>query len=280
MSKVKRLKPTTPGRRGMVAPDYSSLTKKKREKSLVKPVHRKKGRGGGKITTRHKGGGNKKLYRNVDFLQDKTGEQLKVKALEYDPHRSAYIALAVNQHGVKRYILAHEGLQVGDTVRVDEKTPVKKGNRMRLENIPVGSFVHNIEVRPGRGGQMARSAGVYAKVLAHDAGYTQLIMPSTEVRILPSQGLATIGAVSNTAHREEVVGKAGKNRHRGKRPHVRGSAMNPVDHPLGGGEGRHGAGRNPKTPWGKPAYGVKTRRPNKYSNRYIVRRRKKKKKRK
>ncbi|MDX1535200.1 MAG: 50S ribosomal protein L2 [Candidatus Spechtbacterales bacterium] len=276
---VKRKKPTTPGQRDMVSPDYSGLTKKKPEKNLTKSVHRKKGRSHGKITVRHRGGGSKRLYREIDFKQDKTGEDLTVMALEYDPNRSAFIALVRNQHGVKKYILAHEGAKVGDVLKVDEKLPPKKGNRMKLGNVPVGTFVHNIEIKPGRGGQMARSAGSYAKVIAHDAGQTQLVMPSTEVRVVSSQGFATVGTVSHSSHREEVVGKAGKNRHRGRRPSVRGSAMNPVDHPHGGGEGKAPIGlKHPKTPWGKNAYGVKTRKRNKYSNRHIIKRRKKKKK--
>lgn len=275
---VKRKKPTTPGQRGMVTTDYSGLTKKKPEKSLTKSVHRKKGRSHGKITVRHKGGGSKKMYRNIDFKQDQIGETLTIMALEYDPYRSAFIALVRNDNGVKRYILAHTGAKVGGTMKIGEKLPLKDGNRMKLGNIPVGTFVHNIEIKPGRGGQMARSAGAYAKVLAHDAGYTQLVMPSSEVRVASSNGLATIGTVSNASHREEVIGKAGKNRRRGKRPHVRGSAMNPVDHPHGGGEGRAPIGlKHPKTPWGKNAYGVKTRKRNKYSNAHIIKRRKKKK---
>lgn len=275
---MKRHKPTSPGRRGMVTTDYGVLTKKEPEKSLTNSYHRKKGRSHGKISVRHKGGGSKKLYRQVDFKQDYVGETLTVTALEYDPYRTAFIALTQNQHGVKRYILAYEGAKVGDKVEISEKAPVKDGNRMKLSNIPVGTFVHNIEIKKNKGGQLARSAGAYARVLAHDAGNTQLVMPSTEVRIVSSAGLATVGTVSHSSHREEVVGKAGKNRLRGKRPHVRGSAMNPVDHPHGGGEGRAPIGlKHPKTPWGKNAYGVKTRPRNKYSNKHIVKRRKKKK---
>lgn len=275
---VKRKKPTTPGQRGMVSTDYSTLTKKEPEKSLTKSLHRKKGRSHGKITVRHKGGGSKKRYRDIDFKQDQIGETLTVMAVEYDPYRSSFIALVRNQHGVKRYILAHEGVKVNDVIKIAEKVLPKNGNRMRLGNIPVGTFVHNIEIKPGRGGQMARSAGSYAKVIAHDAGKTQLVMPSSEVRVVFSEGLATVGTVSNATHREEVIGKAGRNRHRGKRPHVRGSAMNPVDHPHGGGEGRAPIGlKHPKTPWGKNAYGVRTRKRNKYSNQQIIKRRKPKK---
>lgn len=272
---MKYKKPTSPGQRGMVAIDYGILTKKKPEKSLIHSLHRKKGRSHGKITTRHRGGGSKKMYRVVDFKQNKIGDTLKVLALEYDPYRSSFITLVQNQNGVKNYVLAHEGVLVGDTTEIAEKTLINNGNRMRLINIPVGTFIYNIEIKSGRGGQIARSAGSYAKVLAHDAGLTQLTMPSSEIRVISSYGMATIGTASNAKHREEVIGKAGKNRHRGKRPHVRGSAMNPVDHPHGGGEGRTGIGlKHPKTPWGKPAYGVRTRRKKKYSNKHIIKRRK------
>lgn len=271
---MKVLKPTSPGRRGMVVTDYSVLTKKRPEKSLTKNLHRKKGRSKGKITVRHHGGGSKKLYRSIDFHQNKFGETLTVLSLEYDPYRSAFIALVRNEHGVKSYILAYEGLKVADTIKVAEKTMVALGNRMLLANIPVGTLVHNVEIKPGRGGQLARSAGSYVKVLAHDKGYTQISLASSEVRMVLSGGLATIGEVSNSSHREEVISKAGKNRLRGKRPTVRGSAMNPVDHPHGGGEGRAPIGlKYPKTPWGKHALGVKTRRKKKYSNIFIIKRR-------
>lgn len=273
---MKYKKPTTPGQRGMIVTDYSILTKKEPEKSLTHALHRKKGRSHGKITTRHRGGGSKKIYRMVDFKQNVIGDLLTICALEYDPYRSSFIALAQNQNGFKRYILAYEGAGVGNTISVAEKAPIKDGNRMVLKNIPVGTLVHNIEAHPGRGGQLVRSAGSSAKVLAHDAGLTQLVMPSSEIRQVSSNGLATVGSVSHSAHREEVIGKAGKNRLRGKRPHVRGSAMNPVDHPHGGGEGRAPIGlKYPKTPWGKHASGVKTRRANKYSDKHIVQRRKK-----
>ena len=271
---MKVVKPTTPGRRGMILPDFSVLTKKKPEKKLVKFVHRKKGRSKGRITVRHKGGGAKRLYRLVDFKQNALGDSLTVKALEYDPNRTAYIALVANQHGRKQYILAWDGLEVGSTIQVNHKTDVQNGNRMLLENIPVGSFVHNIEINPNKGGQIARSAGAYAKILAHEGGKTMLQMPSKETRVVPSKSLATIGGVSNPSHREEVIGKAGRNRLKGIRPTVRGSAMNPVDHPHGGGEGRTPIGlKYPKTPWGKHALGVKTRKKKRYSNASIIRHR-------
>ena len=271
---MKVVKPTTPGRRGMILPDFSVLTKKKPEKKLVKFIHRKKGRSKGRITVRHKGGGVKRLYRFIDFKQNALGSSFTVKSLEYDPNRTAYIALVVNQHGRKQYILAWDGLKVGATIKVDKKTDLQKGNRMTLENVPVGSFVHNIEINPGRGGQIARSAGAYAKILAHESGKTMLQMPSKETRVVPSASLATLGEVSNPSHREEVIGKAGRNRLKGIRPAVRGSAMNPVDHPHGGGEGRAPIGlKYPKTPWGKHALGVKTRKKKRYSNASIIRHR-------
>lgn len=274
---MKIVKPTTPGRRGMILPDFSVLTKKKPEKKLVKFVHRKKGRSNGRITVRHKGGGAKRLYRFVDFRQGATGS-FTVKSLEYDPNRTAYIALVVSDDGVKNYIIGWEGLRVGQKIKVDKKTEYEKGNRMLLENIPVGTFVHNIEINPNRGGQIARSAGAYAKVLAHEAGHTMLLMPSSETRTVSSKSLATIGEVSNASHREEIIGKAGRNRLKGKRPRVRGSAMNAVDHPHGGGEGKAPIGlKYPKTKWGKHALGVKTRKKNRYSNRNIIRRRNSKK---
>lgn len=277
---VRIKKPTTPGQRGMIVTDYGDISKKKPEKSLSGSLHRKKGRSHGKITTRHKGGGSKRRFRYVDFKQNQFGDVLKILSLEYDPNRSAFIALAQNQNGEKKYILAYSKMKIGDKIEISESAPPKEGNRMLLVNIPIGTFVHNIEIKQGRGGQLARSAGSYARVLAHDAGRTQLTMPSTEVRSVPSAGLATIGVVSNASYREEVVGKAGRNRLRGKRPQVRGSAMNPVDHPHGGGEGRSPIGlKHPKTPWGKNAYGVKTRNKKKYSNIHIIKRRKKRKKR-
>jgi large subunit ribosomal protein L2 len=276
---MRKIKPTTPGRRGMVMPDFSVLTKKEPEKGLTAFVHRSNGRSHGRITVRHKGGGEKRLFRFVDFKQNKIGTTLTIASLEYDPNRSAYIALAMNEHGVKSYILAWEGLKVGDTVKISDKAELKKGNRMPLGSMPVGTFVYNIELNPGRGGQMARSAGATAKILAHEGGKTLLALPSSEMRNVPSGSLATIGEASNATHREEVIGKAGRSRHMGKRPHVRGSAMNPVDHPHGGGEGRAPIGlKYPKTPWGKHALGVKTRKANLPSNKNIIRRRKSKNK--
>ena len=256
--------------------DYKDLTKKKPEKSLTKSLHRKRGRSKGKITSRHRGGGFKKLYRDVDFKQNNFGEVLTVLSVEYDPYRNSFISLTQDENGIKKYILAYEGIKIGDKMKIDQAVPIKDGNRMLLKNIPIGTFVYNIEIKPGRGGQLARSAGAYARVLAHDAGQTQLTMPSSEIRLVSSEGLATVGIVSNASHREQVVGKAGRTRLRGRRPHVRGSAMSPVSHPHGGGEGRGGIGLKggPKTKWGKKAYGVKTRKRKKYSNKHIIQRRK------
>lgn len=231
--------------------------------------------GQGRITMRHRGGGHKKLLRDVDFNFDKKNIPAKVTTIEYDPNRSAFIGLAVYADGAKRYIVVPRETQVGDTFIVSENAPVKRGNRLPLGNMPVGTFVFNVEVKPNGGGKIARSAGNYAEIVAQDAGYTHLKMPSTEVRKVLGKAWATVGAASNDEHRLVVIGKAGRSRHMGIRPTVRGTAMNPVDHPHGGGEGRQGRGsRRQKTLWGKPAgKGQKTRRPKKYSNVFIVSRR-------
>lgn len=276
---MKHLKPTTPGQRGAVLTDYSSLSGKRKVKRLVTSFHRSFGRSRGSITVRHKGGGNKRLYRIIDFKQHKLNIPATVEALEYDPNRTGFIALLHYADGDKRYILAANDMKVGDKVLASEKRiEFSPGNRMPLSHFPIGSFVHNIEIAPGRGGMLVRSAGASAKVLAHEGKYTNIQMPSSEVRKILSVGYASAGVVSNTSHEEEVLGKAGRARWRGIRPTVRGSAMNPVDHPHGGGEGRTGIGlrRGPKTPWGKLAFGVKTRRKKKYSNVFILSRRKSK----
>lgn len=275
---VRKRKPTTPGQRGMILTDYSSLHSGKPERSLVHAWNRSVGRSKGRITMRHKGGGEKKLYRMVDFRQDKFDIPGTIIRLEYDPFRSAFIALVHYKDGEKRYILATESMKEGDTIVSSQKRiPLKEGNRMPLRHITIGTFVHNIELAQGRGGEMARSAGSYAKVLAQEGKYTHLVMPSSEVRMILHDNFATVGAVSNGSHREQVLGKAGRTRHRGIRPTVRGSAMNPVDHPHGGGEGRQPLGMNPKTRWGKPARGVKTRKRTKMSSKFILQRRKKNK---
>lgn len=263
----------------MTGIDFSLLTKKRAQKSLVKYVRRSVGRSKatGRITVRHKGGGVKKLYRIIEFSQTKMDAPAIVIALEYDPNRTGFIALIEYADKVRQYIIAPQGLKVGDSVLFSENAPSKSGNRLKLKNISVGTNVYNIELEPGRGGILVRSAGNSAQVLAHENGFCNLKMPSSEVRRIKDECFATIGAVSNPENRFYRVGKAGKSRLKGRRPHVRGSAMNPVDHPHGGGEGRQPIGlKHPKTPWGLPALGVKTRYKKKWTNKYIISRRKKK----
>ena len=278
---MKRYKPTTPGRRGMTSVDYSSITKTKPDKKLTKKLLKKAGRGyRGHITVRHKGGGHKRKYRLVDFKRyDKIGVSAKVLSIEYDPNRTCFIALLTYNDGEKRYILAPNGLKVDQEVICKEKTSLKIGNRLELKNIIIGTEVYNIELQPRKGGQMIRSAGGSAQVMAHEGGYTHLKLPSSEVRMVRDNCLASIGQLSNTEHNLVVIGKAGRSRWMGHRPTVRGSAMNACDHPHGGGENRQSIGlrKGPKTPWGKLAYGVKTRK-KKASNKLILKRRVKKKK--
>lgn len=272
---LKRYKPTSPGQRGRTVVDYSVLTKTKPEKSLTSGFKRRKGRAtSGRITTRHKGGGNKRLYRHIDFKQNKFDIPAKVTSLEYDPNRSAFIALLTYADGEKRYVIAEKNMKVGDKVITSKDAPLKEGNRLPLSKIPVGFTVYNVELEPNKGGQIIRSAGASAQVMAQEGGYTNLLMPSKEIRKFQDSCLATIGVVSNIEHSLVTKGKAGRSRWVGKRPAVRGSAMNPVDHPHGGGEGRQGIGmKYPKTPWGKHALGRKTRKKNKHSDKLIVRRR-------
>jgi large subunit ribosomal protein L2 len=259
----------------IVKPD--NLTDAKPLKSLSKVFKRAKGRANGTITTRHRGGGNKRKYRFVDFKMDKFGIPGKVVSIEKDPNRSALIALVCYQDGEKRYILATEGMKKDSKVLVDKKTPIEKGNRLQLKNIPVGTMVSNVEMKTGKGGQMARSAGSVVIVQAIEGKMAHLKMSSGEIRMVPFDCYATIGQVSNFEHNLYRVGKAGRKRHMGKRPKVRGSAMNPVDHPHGGGEGRQPIGlKYPKTPWGRPALGVKTRNKKKASSKLIIKRRQKK----
>lgn len=277
---MKIYKPTTAGRRGMTGIDFSQLTKKKPQKSLLKYVRRNVGRSSasGRITVRHKGGGVKKLYRVIEFSQTRMDVPAKVVALEYDPNRTAFIALIEYKGGEKQYIIAPQDLKVDQEIifSKNEHTPLTPGNRTLLKNVPVGTNVYNIEMEPEKGGKIVRSAGSSAQVLAQDGKYTNLKMPSTEIRRFSSECFASLGMVSNPENRFYTVGKAGKSRLKGKRPHVRGSAMNPVDHPHGGGEGRQSIGlKHPKTPWGKPALGVKTRKKKKWSNKLIIQRRKK-----
>lgn len=276
---MKTYKPTTPSRRGMTGIDFSLLSKKKAEKSLLKNIRRSFGRSkaSGRITVRHKGGGVKKLYRIVEFGQTKMDSPARVVALEYDPNRTAFIALIEYSDKKRQYIIAPQGLKEGNSVVFSEKAPLSAGNRMKLKNMPVGTEVYNIENEPGRGGILVRAAGSFAQVLAQENGLTHLKMPSTEIRMVRGECFATIGVISNPENKYYTVGKAGKSRLKGKRPHVRGSAMNPVDHPHGGGEGRQPIGlKHPKTPWGRPALGVKTRKKKKWTNKYIISRRKRK----
>jgi len=271
---MKVYKPTSPGRRGMKRVDRSELSKPSFSK-LLKPLKKKAGRSGGKITIRHRGGGVKRKYRIVDFRQHKSGVPAEVLALEYDPNRTAYLALIRYQDDEVSYIIAPQNLKVGDQIMSGVEAKAKPGNRMPLGQIPVGSSVYNIELKIGRGGQMVRSAGTSAQVLAQEGGYTHLKMPSTEVRKVRQECLATIGQVSNPQHRFTNLGKAGVSRKLGRRPVVRGSAMAAVDHPHGGGEGRTGIGlKHPKTKWGRNAYGVKTRNKKKASAKLILKRRK------
>jgi large subunit ribosomal protein L2 len=278
---VRKYKPLTPGTRDRSVSDFAEITKTEPEKSLTTSVHRKKGRNNrGVITCRHRGGGHKKLYRIVDFRRDKRGVDGKVMAIEYDPFRNARLALIYYTDGEKRYILHPAGLEVGTVIRAGEDAPFEPGNALPLKNIPLGTTVHNIELQPGKGGQMARAAGTSAQVAAKDGDYVTLKLPSTEVRMVRRECYATIGQVGNAEHRNLTYGKAGRTRHKGRRPEVRGSVMNPCDHPHGGGEGRAPIGRSgPVTPWGKPALGKKTRNKKKLSGKLIVRRRRKSSKR-
>lgn len=274
---MKKYNPTTPSRRQMTVVDYSVLSDVKPLKKLLVRIPNKGGRNNqGRITMRHQGGGNKKFYRTVDFKQNKFDIPAKVEAIEYDPFRTAFIARVVYNDGERRYILASKEMKEGSEIICSENAPLKEGNRLMLKNIPVGQFVHNIELSTGKGGQIARSAGSYAKILAHEGKYTHLKMSSGEVRKVLSTGFASIGQVSNAEHILVNLGKAGRARHLGTRPTVRGTAMNPRDHPYGGGEGKQRRGtRRPKTKWGKVTGGRKTRRKKKYSNKMILERRKK-----
>lgn len=276
---MKLYNPTSPGRRGMTKPDFSVITKKYPEKSLLASKKQRAGRAGGKIAVRHQGGGHKQRYRLVDFKMNRFDIEAKVIAIEYDPNRTANIALICYTDGVKSYVLAPDGLNVGDTVisSMDKKIPLTVGNRMTLENLPTGSLIYNIELMPGKGGSIVRSAGAMATLLAKEGKYATVQLPSTEVRKVLVSCMANLGQVGNKDHSTEKIGKAGRSRWMGIRPTVRGSAMNPVDHPHGGGEGRQPVGlRRSKTPWGKTARGVKTRRKKRISNKFILSRRKSK----
>jgi large subunit ribosomal protein L2 len=272
---IKTFKPTSKGVRFKTASDFSEITAQKPEKSLSKSMRRRNGRNSaGRITVRHIGGGHKRRYREIDFKRNKEGIKAKVLSIEYDPNRSANIALISYADGEKRYILAPNGLKVGGSVTSGSESDIKAGNSMRLFELPVGTLVHNVEMRPGKGGQLVRSAGTFAQLLSKEGAYCHLRLPSGEIRLIKSECRATIGQVGNLEHENISLGKAGRKRWLGVRPTVRGVAMNPVDHPHGGGEGRTSGGRHPVTPWGKPTKGYKTRRKNKPSNKYIVTKRK------
>lgn len=275
MMGIREYKPTSPGRRFMSVATYDEITTREPEKSLVEAARKRAGRNNaGRITTRHRGGGHKRRYRIVDFRRDKLEIPGSVASIEYDPNRSAHIALISYVDGEKRYIVAPAGLKPGDTVVASTKgdTEIKEGNSLPLKLIPVGTFVHNVEEKPGRGAQLARSAGTYAQIVAKEGAYAHVRLPSGAVKLVNVSCYATIGQVGNLDHENVTVGKAGKSRWLGRRPHVRGTAMNPVDHPLGGGEGRSKGGRHPCSPWGQLAKGLKTRK-NKRTDKFIIKKR-------
>jgi large subunit ribosomal protein L2 len=271
---IKKYKPTTPSRRGMSVPTFEELTKVEPEKSLLSSLAHHSGRNSyGRITVRHRGGGNRTKYRIIDFKRDKIDMPATVLSIEYDPNRTSYIALVQYEDGEKRYIIAPLGLKAGDKITAGVGSDIKPGNSMALELIPVGTFIHNIELYPGRGGQLARAAGIMAQLMAKENGYALVRLPSGELRNLPLKCKATIGQVGNIDHENVKIGKAGRKRHMGWRPTVRGSAMNPNDHPHGGGEGKSPIGRpGPVTPWGKPTMGYKTRKKSLASDKFIVKR--------
>jgi len=268
---IKKYKPTTPTMRYRTGYTFEEITTDKPEKSLLAPLKKTAGRNNqGRITSRRRGGGHKRTYRIIDFKRNKFDIPAKVATIEYDPNRTARIALLHYVDGEKRYIICPEGLKVGITVLAGAEAPILPGNALPLEKIPLGTSIHNIEFLKGRGGQLARSAGAFAQVLAKEGNYVHVKMPSGDVHLIRKECYATIGQVSNSEHNLIWIGKAGRNRWKGHRPKVRGVVMNPVDHPMGGGEGRSSGGRHPVSPWGKPAKGGKTRKHNKYSDKYII----------
>jgi large subunit ribosomal protein L2 len=273
---LKKYKPNTPAMRGLVLVDKSELWKGRPVKKLTEGVTKTGGRNNnGRITSRHRGGGHKRLYRVIDFKRTKFDVSAVVERIEYDPNRSAFIALLKYDDGEQAYIIAPQRLQEGDRVIAANRADIKPGNAMPMENMPVGTIIHNVEMKPGRGGQMARAAGTYVQLIGKDSGYAQLRLTSGELRMVPAKCMATVGAVSNADNKNQNMSKAGRSRWLGKRPKVRGVAMNPVDHPHGGGEGRTSGGRHPVSPWGKPTKGARTRRKKK-SDDLIMRRRRKK----
>jgi len=270
---IKKYNPTSPGRRFQTVSDFADITASKPRKSLLKPLRKTGGRNsGGRITVRYRGGGNRRTYRSIDFKRDKTGIPANVETIEYDPNRSARIALLKYRDGERRYIIAPAGIHVGEELMSGKDVEIKAGNALPLRNMPLGTFIHNIELRPGEGAKIVRSAGASAQLIAKEDTYVQVKVPSGEVRFIPADCMATIGQVSNPDHENISYGKAGRIRWLGRKPHVRGVAMNPIDHPLGGGEGKASGGRPACSPWGKPE-GVKTRR-NKRTGRFIIKRRK------
>lgn len=272
---VKKRRPVTPSQRFMSVLDFSELTKKPPEKRLLKVLKQTGGRNNlGRLTSRHRGGGHKRRYRIIDFKRNKHGIPARVAAIEYDPNRSANIALLFYADGEKRYILAPNGLKTGDTVQSGSNLEIHPGNALPLIEMPLGTVVHNVELKPGKGGQLVRGAGAGAQVMAKEFPFVLLRLPSSEMRLFQEECFATVGNVGNLDHEKITIGKAGRKRWMGRRPHVRGVVMNPVDHPMGGGEGRSSGGRHPCTPWGKPTKGYKTRSKKKASNRLIVERRK------
>ncbi len=274
---LKKFNPVTPGMRQLVQIDRSELWKGAPEKALTEGLNKTGGRNNmGRITSRHIGGGHKRKYRIIDWKRTKWDMSATVERIEYDPNRTSFIALIEYEDGTRNYIIAPQRLKVGDKVIAGSKVDIKPGNAMPLKSMPVGTIIHNIEMKPGKGAQMIRSAGTYAQLVGRDQGYAQIKLASGELRIVLSECMASVGAVSNPDHSNTNMGKAGRNRWKGRRPHVRGVVMNPVDHPHGGGEGKSSGGRNPVTPWGVPTKGYKTRKKGKASDKYIIRRRNKK----
>lgn len=276
---IRKINPTSPGQRGMTRSDYQEITTDSPEKSLLKSLKKKSGRNNtGRITCRHKGGGHKRAYRIIDFKREKFGVPATVKTIEYDPNRNVRISLVFYADGEKRYILTPDGLSLGDIIVSGPDAQIQTGNAVPLELIPLGTMIHNIEMEPGRGGILVRSAGNGAQLMAKEGNYVTIKLPSSEMRMIRKECLATVGVLGNSEYKNLKVGKAGRKRHLGIKPTVRGVTMNPCDHPHGGGEGKTGPGGNPKTPWGKPALGAKTRNVKKSSSKLIVRRRKTKNK--
>ncbi len=275
---IKKINPTSPGQRGMTKSDFAEITTSTPEKSLLKPIRKTAGRNNtGRITCRHKGGGVKRAYRIIDFKREKFGVPATVKTIEYDPNRNVRISLVFYADGEKRYILTPQGLNVGDVIVSGSESEINTGNAVPLELIPLGTMVHNIEMIPGRGAKLVRTAGAGAQLMAKEGNYVTIKLPSSEMRMIRKECLATIGVLGNAEFKNMKIGKAGRTRYMGIRPTVRGVTMNPCDHPHGGGEGKTGPGGHPKTPWGKPALGYKTRKNNKHSDKYIVRGRKRNK---